>query len=312
MRNRQLLTVLLFTTMVAPYVVAASVPFPPHVQAAIILALESEDLVLGGAEDAQFVRYDALGKLESFQCPSLTSITFNAFGSGMGGGITVGECPKNAQLNENMAKEQGKGFDVAVLAVGGNIDVARKELGDMVKSQVIKDHGTVFIHLGQWFISGVGGAEGHGAGMAETTLMIPPDSKTVILIQGGLHDNACSPPLRLPICNDFRGAMREVARQVHAAQARPVPPPAFKLEPLRPGRPTFCDSRAWTVAGALEQSDAKQIPVTETIRYKQHAGQSDIQGDMRAAAYEHAKGFDITTAATNVGKECYHKSFEKQ
>ena len=159
---------------------------------------------------------------------------------------------------------------------------------------------------------------GYGANVIETVLMIPPKSNTVVLVQGGLPENECpsatSPPIfpNLPLCMDFRGVMREISLQVYAAQASPPPPRAFTLVPLRPGQPTICDSIARVIGEALEQSDAKQLPVTETIRYKQHGGQSDIQGNMRQAADDHAKGSSISAAATKVGRQCYEKYFSKQ
>jgi hypothetical protein len=64
------------------------------------------------------------------------------------------------------------------------------------------------------------------------------------------------------------------------------------------------------VTVALEQSDSKQVPVTETVRYKQLADQSDIQDAILAAAKEHVQGADITTVATNVGNACFRKFFQ--
>ncbi|WP_018153094.1 hypothetical protein [Leeia oryzae] len=290
---------------------------PPHVVAAVAHTLESEDVNLDGSEEAQFVRYDVAGKLESFQCPSMTTFTFYLFHSSTGG-ITVGLCPKGALLNENMGHQQEQGFEAAVTAVGGNIDYLRKSLGDSIRLQVIRENGYVFVHLAQWLMSGVGGVGGHGAGLIETLLMIPPNGRTVVLVQGALPQHGCptatsqSTLPKLPLCADFRGVMREVSRQAYAAQKNPPPPPAFTLEPLRPGQPTICDSIAWAVGEALEQSDTKKLPVTETVRYKQYGDQPEVQSGMRQAADDHAKGVSISTTATSVGKRCYAKYFSKQ
>jgi hypothetical protein len=216
----------LLTATVAPSVWAAIVPFPPHVQATIVSALEDGDLTLSGRRNAQFMRYDALGKLELFQCSSIAAFEFTAFHSDNGGQITVGECAKDSLLNEGMAEQQAKGLEAAISAAGESIGATGKALVDAMKPQVIKEKGTVYIHLTQWLLSGVGGAGAHGAGVVETLLMIPPGEKTVILVQGGLPSNACSPGMSLPLCKDFRGAIREVARQVHTAQVSPVPVPA--------------------------------------------------------------------------------------
>lgn len=293
---------------------AVATPLPPHVAAAAVRTIESEYVSVVGKSEAQFLRYDVTGKLEAFQCSSITTLTFSLFQSSAGD-ISVGLCSKDALLDENMGDQQVRGFEAAVASAGGGIDSARKSLGNSVKPQIIREGGNVFIHLSQWLISGVGGADGHGAAIVETALMIPPNSKTVVLVQGGISQNGCqsgaSSP-NVPLCADFRGVMREVLRQVYTAQASPPPPRAFILEPLRPGQPTICDSIAHVAGKALEESDTKQIPVTETIKYKQHSGQSYIQDGMRQAADDHAKGASISAAATRVGRQCYEKTFSNQ
>ena len=293
-------------------VVSHADTFPRHVQAAIAAVLESENMTLSGRNDARFVRYDSLGNVEQFDCPSMAAFNFHPFHSSQGGGIVVGACERGSQLDEKFAEQQAKRFELAVSVVGG---ATPKSPVDVMKPQVFQAEGMLFVHFTQWFLSGIGGARGHGAGTSETLLMIPPNSKIVILVQGGLSYDACPPQNNLPslpLCADFRAAMRDVARRVYVAQAASAPSPAFKLEPLRPGTPTVCDSTAYIVAQALEQSDANRIPVTETTRYKQLEGQTEIQRAMRAAANEHIQGASITDAATRVGRECFQKSFGKQ
>jgi hypothetical protein len=267
-------------------------------------------LTLSAAPEAQFSRYDTLGKLETFDCPAFAAFKFSAFHSGSGGGITIGECPKEARFTESIGEQQARGFEAALSAVGGIPTASPKDLSGTLKPQVVRDRGAVYVHFKQWILSGVGGAGGHGAGMVETLLMIPPESKTVVFIQAGLSDNECGPRLKLPLCDDFRGTLREVARQVYVAQTSPAPTPAPRQELLRPGHPTICDSVVRAVREALEQSDEKRVPVTETIRYQQHAGQLDIQAGMREAARAHAQGMDIPTAARNVGEQCLSKPFK--
>lgn len=327
------LIVLLLLAALGMSSAAASVPFPPHVQAVIVRTLESVNLNLDSKNDVQFGfdfrRYNARGMAESFQCPSAANFELRPFSSSnRGGRITVAECPMDALLNERLVEQQARGFEAAALAEGGAIGSARKALLDTMKPQVIREHGDVFIQFTQWFFngpipdtsfndiaprlySGIGGAGGQNSGLVETLLMIPHDSKTVILIQGGLSDISCLPPRRLPLCNDFRSALRETARQVHSALTSPLPPPTPPQELLRPGRPSICDVFVRGAREAMEQSDAKKIPITETLRYQRFGGQSDLQASIREAALAHAQGMDIATAARNVGEQCLSKGFKQ-
>src|SRR5690349_5599956 len=88
----------------AAFVISASAapsrPLPPDVQAMIISTFKSDDLNLSGAREAWFTRYDAQGALERFQCPFMAAYNFEPFHSTPGGGIVVGECRKDSQLNE--------------------------------------------------------------------------------------------------------------------------------------------------------------------------------------------------------------------
>lgn len=211
----------LLTAIAAPSVLATNVSFLPHVRATIVRALEDEDLTLSGRKDAQFMRYDAIGTVELFQCPSIAAFDFHPFHSSDGGEITIGECTKDSLLNESMAEQQARGFEAAISAAGESISAARQALVDATKQQVIHEKGIIYVHLTQWLLSGVGGAGGHGARVVETLLMIPPIGRTVILVQGRLSSNACAPSMSLPLCKDFRGAMREVARQVHTSSSKP-------------------------------------------------------------------------------------------
>ena len=106
--------------------------------------------------------------------------------------------------------------------------------------------------------------------------------------------------------------MREIARQVFAARTNPNPPPNYTLKPIHPDHPSRCDSIAVTVAHALEQSDWKKAPITETLFYKAHSDQSDILEYMKKAAIAHAQGEDISTAAMRIGKECDSKSIKNK
>ena len=194
------LNIFLLTVFVVPSATAASIAFPPELQVSISRFLTSDDLSLSGAEDARFYRRDAFGKDESFKCPAMASFNFEPFHSDMGGYITVGVCPKESRLNENTAEEQAKRFELAALSAGWDM----RE--NAVKLQTIQESGSIFFH--------------YRNGITETMLMIPPGSKTVILVQGELPINACLPKHRLPLCNNFRDAMREIARQVYSAQPK--------------------------------------------------------------------------------------------
>jgi hypothetical protein len=98
--------------------------------------------------------------------------------------------------------------------------------------------------------------------------------------------------------------MREIARQVIAARSNPNPPPNFTLTPIHPDRPSRCDSIAYAIAHALEQSDWKKVSITQTLSYKLYSDQADILEYMQKAADKHAQGEDISTAAMQIGKEC--------
>jgi hypothetical protein len=291
----QSLTILLFTTVFIPSCLAASVPFPRHVQVAIVRALESGDVVLERGTETRFLRYDSEGKVETFECPVVSAFEFSIFHSGPNGGMRIGECPNSAQLTEDMAEGQAKGFKAAMATMGGNMEIAKWTSRDTMNPQVIRNGGVTFTHV--------------MTGGIETMLMISPGSKNVILVQGQPPNNTCLPHMGLPLCDDFRGTMREVARQLYAAQTSPAAPQVARPEPLRPGRWTICDQIAVVVREALEQSDAKQIPITETTRYKQHI-QPDVRAGMQDAAREHARGMDIADAGRNVGEECLRKPYK--
>lgn len=255
--------------------------------------------------ETQFVRYGADGKLESFQCSPSVTFRFYVFHSDTGGGVSVGECSKNDQLNENMTELQSKGFEAALSAVGSNMNNVRKVFGDALKPQVIQERDAMFIHITQWLLSGVGGAGGHGAAAIETLLMIPPNSKTVFLVQGALPENACQGSRQLPLCNKFRSALREVARRVQFAQATSsVPAAAEAPKSVHAARRTICDDVAATVQSALEESDEKRVSVIETVRYKQLSTQPQVQAFMRAASDEHMQGIDIPTVIKKVADDC--------
>lgn len=264
-------------------------------------------MTLSAKSEVPFVRYDSLGNLEAFQCPVSVAYQFHAFHSGSGGSIVVGECPKDSRLTEHMAEEQAARFNAALLAANATLTAPQKEL-TAFEPQVVRDQGTAYIHFKEPIFPGVGGV-GVAAGILETLLMIPPASETVIFMQGTLTSSECAPSRKLLLCEDFRHTMRKLARQIYIAQKNPAPSPPPRQEPLRPGRWTICDSVVRVIREALEQSDEKGIPVTETVRYKQH-DQPDIRAGMRDAAQAHAQGTDISTAARNVGEQCLNKLFK--
>jgi hypothetical protein len=311
MRNRRsmIITVAFAMAMVASSAMAAGVPFVRKVQVAIARALESEDLALSWQRQTQFVRYGTDGKLETFECSPSMSWKLYAFHS-EGGRLAVGECAKSDQLNEHMGEQQFKRFEVAFARVGSSLDNLRKAFGDTLKPQVITEREAKFVHITQWLISDPGGEEGHMGVAIETLLMIPANTKTVFLVQGTLMDSACHESQKLPICNDFRTALREVARRAQAAQATVGPADAepYKSKYVHTGVFTVCDNRAMIVEAALEEANDKRIPVIETIRYKQLSSQPIIQASMRAAADEHARGIDMSAILKKVADDCRTQS----
>jgi hypothetical protein len=306
-----MLKILLLSAIFVPSAAMAAAPLSSHVQDAIIRVLETEHLRLEQSKyPPHFLRYDAFGMVESFQCQSMAAFNFYAFHSESAAGITVGECQKDVRLREDMAEQQARAFEAAITSALGKMD---KELADTLKRQVVQDGGTIFVHLSQLFVfaqNAVRLRSPYTSG-TETMLMIPTAGQTVFLVQGVLPESECKPPWRLSLCNDFRGAMREVARQMHLAQLNP-PPPRIALEPLSAGRPIACDTVALMVVRALEQSAAQQTPVTETIPYKRLEGHgAEIQALMRQAAQEYSQGTEIRRAARNAGEECLRLWFKK-
>lgn len=261
------LNIFLLTVLVVPSATSASIAFPPELQVSISRFLTSDDLSLSGAGDARFYRRDAFGKDESFKCPAMASFNFEPFHSDMGGYITVGVCPKESRLNENTAEEQAKRFELAALSGGWDM----RE--NAVKLQTIQESGVIFFH--------------YRTGITETMLMIPPGSKTVILVQGELPINACLPKQMLPLCNSFRDAMREIARQVYAAQPKlslPQDPeielsvqPTFTAEAItgkvvdeETGEPLagVIIVAKWTIEASFVGYDNELLNVLETVSDK--------------------------------------------
>ncbi len=281
---------------------AASIPFPVHIQQVIVGVIERENLSMSAENDLEFVRYDLAGNFETFECPTAAAFKFRIFHSNMGGDIKVGECVKAPKLNEHMAEQQRKGFNSAIAVL--RADTMNRDFlvnaETKFNSQIIKDRDVVFAHFNLW----------PAFGSLETLLMFAKESKAVILVQGRLPEAACLRPKELELCDDFRGAMREVAQKVGKALAIKEIPVTAKIEPLWPGGRTICDDIARLIMEALEQGEAKQIPVTETIRYKQHSTSPEYQADMRSASTYRAKGMDIAGAARTVGEECLRKYFK--
>jgi hypothetical protein len=272
---------------------------------ATIRVLEDANLHVRGGSPAYFIRYTESGMLETFSCPSSSIFAYAHPHSSVDGVMSIGECPQNKFLNKNLGAQQTKGFEAALMAVGLDRSRFRKEFGDntieALKPEIIQENGTVYIHLLQLLIGGVGGAGDSGIVGVESLLMIPADGSTAIFIQGFPPDN-CS--VEEPACGNFRSTMREISRQVLAARNNPNPPPNFTLKPLHPDRPSWCDSIAYAVAHALEQSDWKKVPITETLSYRLYSDQTDVLEYMQKAANSHAQGEDISTAAMRIGKEC--------
>ena len=67
MRNRLSTIIALMCVMViiAPSVMAETVPFSKKIRTAIVRVLESEDLVVSAAKETPFVRYSADGNLKA-------------------------------------------------------------------------------------------------------------------------------------------------------------------------------------------------------------------------------------------------------
>jgi hypothetical protein len=272
---------------------------------ATVRVLEDVNLAVSGGTPAYFIRYTEAGLLETFACPSSFLFSYYPPHSSQEGVIGVGECPTGKLLGKNLEGQQTKGFETALMAAGMDIVKFRKELGEnaikALRPETIQENGAIYIHLTQFLIGGVGGASEIGIGGVETLLMIPADSTTAIFIQN-LSSQHCSSEESM--CRDSRKNMREIARQVFAARTNPNPPPNFTLKPIRPDRRTMCDDIAFTVAHALEQSDWKKVPITETLFYKMYSDQADFLEYMQKAANRHAQGEDISTAAMQIGKEC--------
>lgn len=280
---------------------------------AIVRTIEDVDLAVNGGIPAYFFRYTESGLLETFSCPTSSIFSYAPPHSSNEGVIGVGECPVDKPLGRNFGSQQAKGFEAALIAKGLDMSRFRKEFGtetiEALKPETIQENGTTYIHLTQLLIGGIGGVGGGGIAGIETLLMMPPNNSRAILIQNHPDQNCRR---EAPMCGDARKMLREIARQVLAARTNPSPPPNFTLKPIHPDRRTMCDDIAFVVAHALEQSEWKKVPITQTLSYKQYSDQSDILEYMKKAATAHAQGEDITTAAMQVGNECDSQSIKSK
>lgn len=295
---------------------AATSSLPNHVRHAAIRVLQINNISVHGMNLSKFMRFDAAGNIEGFECEFMATFE-TAHRSGARGGVTIGQCEKNSSLDENFATGQTKNYLAAVAAAEGAkllpVGAVNTAQG-FVKSKIAREQGTIFIQLSQFLLPGVGGAGGHGFAVIDTVLVLPEKGKKVILVQAMLGDRECDSledAPKPPSCAS-NGTLLDVARQITIALEKPAPEPAYKLEPISPGRTTICDSIAYAIAETLVESDERHVPVSETRYYKRHAGQPEIQTPMQLAGVEHAQGASIFTAAMNAGRQCYQKGFEKK
>lgn len=208
---RWLISVTCFVTGVA-LCAEPITPLPRDVQQAIHNRLSGPNMGLGALKPS-FVRYSPEGKVETFGCQYGAAYRLYAYRSDGGGIVSVGECKKDAVLNERYADIQAEAFKTAV---------GDRSLGlssDLFRPRIARSEGKTTIYLVQLLASGAGGAGGHGAVGLETVLIVPTSGQQVFLAQGTRPGN-CVDGDTLEACSAFPKLLEDLAELVQQRQAR--------------------------------------------------------------------------------------------
>ena len=200
----------------------AATSLPADVQRAIYDRLSGPDMQIEVVQppESGFVHYSRTGMAERLDCDYSTSYKLHRPASSViDNFITVGECKKNAVLNERYGGIQAERFRAALGTEGDKAQLNLMGLETELRPRITRKPGKTEISLQQMLISGIGGVEGHGGLGFETILIVPISGQRVFLVQGTPPD-ICNYDPKREVCSEFPTLLEELAEIVQRTRGQ--------------------------------------------------------------------------------------------